>query len=154
MSTVFIAKSKNLSLVFGSDYNRKRFLDFLEHCEKENKEIRIELAKNPVSDDMRGYWFGAVIPTVRAIIPEWKNNSDNEVHEALRKMFNFIEMFNPLTKRNERFGMSIMGDKSNTKRGMEVIEKIRVWLGEEYNQELPSVEDYQKVRDSAPLNNK
>lgn len=149
MTRVFIAKIKDKKLEWNSDQHRAMFMEFL--GSNDGKELRIELSKNPVSDNMRAYYFGALIPTVKSVVPEWRENTNDEVHEALRKMFNYVEMFNPITKRNERFGMSIMGDSSNTRRGMEVIEKIGVWLGEEYSQELPDPEEYKKLLNSAQL---
>ncbi len=40
---------------------------------------------------------------------------------------------------------------SNTRRAMEFIEKLQVWMAEEYHVEIPTPEEYKIARDSAPL---
>ena len=79
--------------------------------------------------------------------------SDDDIHEMLKKLFNFFDAYNPLTKRVERFGRTAMSADSTTERAMEFIDKIGVWLGEEYKTPLPDAEEYKKIRDGAPLIN-
>ena len=146
---VFISTIRNKGLTWKSDAHRAMFLDFL--AQNDGKKLRIELEKNPVSDEMRGYYFACVIPTCKSVIPEWKSMSNDDVHEMLKKAFNSFDCFNPVTKRIERFGRSAMSDNSNTHRAMEFIEKIRLWLAEDYMKELPQPEEYKLLRDSAPL---
>jgi len=57
---------------------------------------------------MRGYMFGAVIPFLKRIVPDWQSLTNDQVHEILKKNFNYFEAFNPVTKRVERYGQSIM----------------------------------------------
>lgn len=144
---IFIAKIIKKTLIFKSDFHRSLFGDFLK--ENEGKDVRIELTKNSVSDNLRGYYFGAIIPSIQAVIPEWKEMNGDDVHEILKKMFNYFECFNPVTKRVERFGRSAMGIESNTERASDFIEKIRVWFAEDYKMDLPSSDEYKKIRDLA-----
>lgn len=151
MSQVFIATIKNKKLELASEHHRAIFRDFL--SANEGKKLRIELVKNPTSDEMRGYYFAAVVPTVKKTVAEWSTLPNEDVHEMLKKIFNSFDCFNPLTKRVERYGRSAMGEDSNTKRAIDFIEKIRVWLLEDYKVELPNPEEYKQIRDSAPLKN-
>lgn len=144
MSQTFIVEIRDLKLAF-EPYNLSRFKDFL--GKNEGKKVRIELAKNPVSDELRGYYWGAVIPTAKSAVKEWEDITDDELHEVLKKLFNYFDFYNPLTKRKERCGRSAMSGDSNSARAMDFIEGIRKWLGEEYYIELPSPEEYKKKRD-------
>lgn len=142
---VFKAKLSEGKIVFGSDYNDVRFRVWAKN--HEGKWVRIELVKNPVSEQLRGYYFAAVIPTVKAAVPQWKHLKADDVHEILKKMFNSFDFFNPITKRTERVGRTAMSSDSNTSRGMDFIEKIREWLATEYLVELPNPEEYKILRD-------
>ena len=132
-----------------SDFQMADFHDFsLAHPKLK---YRLTPAKNPVSNDVRAWYFGAIIKTIKATVPQWNTLSDEEVHEILKKMFNFFEFHNPLTNRTERCGKSAVGSESNTERAMDYIEKIRVWLAEEYKTELPDPEEYKRKLNSAEL---
>lgn len=143
----FIAQIRNKTLVFNTDQHQAIYHDFLSR--NEGKKVRIELAKNPVSDELRGYYFAAVISTVKSVIEDWRGIPDEDVHEILKKMFNYFESVNPLTKRVERYGRSAMSSESTAARAMDFIEKIRIWLMDEYKIELPSPEEYKHIRDMA-----
>jgi hypothetical protein len=145
----FIATIKDKKLEWHSDAHRAMFMDFL--SQNNGKKVRIELEKNPVSNELRGYYYACVVPTCKSVIPEWKNMSNDDIHEMLKKAFNSFDCFNPITQRIERFGRSAMSDNSNTQRAMEFIEKIRLWLAEDYMKELPQPDEYKALRDSAPL---
>lgn len=136
-------------LSFETDFARARWRDW---CKKnDGKKVVINDVKNRPSEDLRGYYFGAVVPTVKSAVPSWSDLSDDDIHEILKKMFNYFDFYNPLTKRTERVGRSAMGPESNTARAMEFIEKIGVWLAEEFLIELPNPEEYKRAMDMPML---
>lgn len=143
-------ESRNVEVVvYMSAYNAASFNDFKK--EFPDSVLELEPKKKPVSQDLRGYYYGVVIPTVQAIIPEWSRLSDDEVHEILKRQFNGFNFFNPITKRTDRVGKSVMGLDSNSPRAMDYIDKIRMWLATEYYTELPNPMDYLKFLDQAKL---
>lgn len=144
--TVFLPTIKNKKLDFGSDYGEARWRDFLNT--NEGKKLRIEKSRNPVSDELRGYYWSAVLPTAKSAIHEWEKLNDDDVHEILKKLFNYFDFHNPLTKRIERCGRPAMSSDSNSSRAMDFIDKIREWLANEYKIELPTPDEYKIKRDN------
>ena len=67
-------------------------------------------------------------------------------------MLFYFETYNPLTKRIERFGKSVMrkDDWNNTAKAMEFLEIIRQYLAG-CGLELPNSEEFKRAKDSAPL---
>ena len=118
----------------------------------EGQQYRIEKVKTPVSEDLRSYYFGAVIPEIRSTCDEWEKLSSIEIHEIVKKMLFYFETYNPLTKRVERFGRSVMAsdDWNNTAKAMHFLEIIQDYLGG-CGHEMPDSEEYKRARDSAPL---
>lgn len=146
---VFIATAmSNGTLFFKTEYNRNLFKDWLK--EIAGKEVRIELAKNPVSDEMRGYYFGAVLPEVRKTCDKWKDLDSDELHEIMKKQFNFFEAWNSKTNRMERFGRSAMSEKSTTQEAMNFLQDIAGYLAE-CGRAMPDPEVYKRFINSAPL---
>lgn len=149
---IFIAKAtKEGGMDFGSEYNRARYKDFL----KKNPGVALEIKPraNPVSDQMRGYVFGALIPFLRQIdATAWENLNDDQIYEVLKKNFNYFEALNPLTKRKERYGQSVLNKSCKNLKAMEFLMRIGEWVMINYQQTLPDPEDYKRWRDSAPLN--
>lgn len=148
MSKVWILNQLGGRLAM-TDYQKA---DFHDYCKKHPEVIfRLEPSSNPVSDNMRGYYYGAVLPFMRQLIPQWQDLADEELHEILKKAFNFFEAFNPVTKRKERYGMSVMaGDKQNRK-AMDYLERIGNWVEENYDQRLPNPEEWKEFRDSVKM---
>ncbi len=96
----FLAKLKKDNIFFfdfGSDFNFSRFKQFVK--DNDGKNVRIELAKKAVSDELRGYYYAVVVPTARATILEWQHYSDEKTHEMLKTVFNGFKFFNPVTKK-------------------------------------------------------
>lgn len=150
MKTLFVATIEKGGLNFGGDYNRIRFNQYLK--DNEGKKLKIQKFENPVSDEMRGYMFGAVIPFLRTIDHgAWENLTDDQVYEVLKKNFNYFEAYNPLTKRKERYGQSVMNTSCKNVKAMEFIERIGEWVLENYGQTMPDPEEWKRFRDSAPL---
>jgi hypothetical protein len=112
--------------------------------------VVIDLDKPPVSDEMRGYMFGAVIPFLKRIVPNWHPLSDDQVYEILKKNFNYFEAWNPLTKRKERYGQSIMSRSCKNEEAMQFIQEVAGWVAENYAMQLPDPERFKAWRDSAP----
>lgn len=112
--------------------------------------VRLDTAVNPVSAEMRGYYFGAFLPFLRKLIPEWKDATNDELHEILKTEFNSFEAYNPFSKQKEKFGQSIMSNDRQNKKAMEFIMRIADWVSTNYQQTMPDPELYKKFRDSAP----
>lgn len=148
---IFIFKAtKEGGMDFQSEYNRGRFKDAL----KENPGSLWELRQkaNPVSDEMRGYVFGALIPFLRQVdAGAWQGITDDQVYESLKKNFNYFEAINPVTKRKERFGQSVLNKSLKNFKAMEFVMRIGEWVMTNYGQKLPDPEEYKRWRDDAPL---
>lgn len=152
MKSAIIFKAQNGEMSFNSEYHKAILKKIL--IENEGKLFRIQKMENPVSDEMRGYMFGAVIPFLRQIDPgAWESLKDEQVYEVLKKNFNYFEAWNPLTKRTERYGQSAMNTSCKNVKAMEFIMRIGSWVTENYDQTLPDPEEYKRWRDGAPLRN-
>lgn len=144
----FIAIIKSKQLEWNSPAHRAMFMDFL--AQNDGKKVRIELEKNPVNDEMRGYYYGAVLPVVRTTCKEWKHLTSDQLHEVLKKEYAFFEAWSAKNKRTERFATSVMSDRSNTHKAMEYLQQIAGYLGE-CGLAMPDPEDYKRYINSAPL---
>lgn len=145
--TVWLGKTEGDQINFG-EHNARNIKDW---CKKHpGAPVRLETAVNPVSQEMRGYYFGALLPFLRVLVPEWGILSNDELHEVLKKAFNFFDAYNPLSKRNERFGQPIMSNDRQNKKAMEYVMRIAEWVETNYQQTMPDPEQYKKFRDSAP----
>lgn len=144
-------KAKQGKVEFSSETAKALFYQDLR--DNEGKQYRIEKVKNPVSKDLRAYYFGAVIPIIRTTCEKWENLSSIEIHEIIKKMLFYFETYNPLTKRIERFGKSVMAsdDWNNTHKAMEFLDIIRGYLAD-CGLEMPDSEEYKRARDLAPIN--
>lgn len=101
-----------------------------------------------VSDELRGYYFAAVIPFIKSLNEgQWDHLSPDQIHEILKKDFNFFEAWNPLTNRVERYGQSVAARDRDYKQMLEYLKRIETWLEENYGQSLPDSESYRKFKD-------
>lgn len=118
----------------------------------EGKQIQITPKGKKVSEDLRGLYFGAYIPLIRTTCLEWKRLNPDEMHEVIKKLFFSFETWNPVTKRTERFGRSVMSDSewNNSFKAMEFLQVLDVYLSE-CGIRPPDPEEYKRHRDSAPL---
>jgi hypothetical protein len=137
-------------LAFSSDYHKALFNQFLK--DNEEKEVEVRLKKASVSDKMRGYYFAAVIPQVRGTCEEWKDLSGDELHEVLKKMFNYFDFYNPLSERTERVGKPTLSanDFTNTASAMEFLMKIADYLAD-CGLEMPDPEEWKHYQEQAIL---
>lgn len=150
MRNVYLAKSENGRLSLGSETNRALFAQDLKDNIGAN--YRIERVLKTVSDELRGYYFGAIIPVVRSTCDQWEDKSGEEVHEIIKKMLFYFEAYNPMTQRVERFGRSVMkkDDFNNTAKAMEFIDVVSDYIVQ-CGREVPNPEEYKRIRDSAGL---
>ena len=146
----YLFKARNGEMEFISEYAKALFKQNLK--ENEGQQYRIEKVKDPVSSDLRSYYFGAVIPVIRSTCQEWEGLSGAEVHEIIKKMLFYFETYNPITKRTERFGRSVMSsdDWNSTAKAMQFLDIINNYLAD-CGLEMPDSEEYKRARDSAPM---
>lgn len=142
---VWLGKSLDGKQSF-SEYTGQDFRAWLK--DNPGKGFRIEPLKKPVSENLRGYYFAAVVPLVRSTCEEWKDLTSDQMHDVIKKLFNFFETYNPVTKRNERFGRSVMSDDewNNTEKAMEFLLTISGYLAQ-CGLEMPNSQLYKDVRD-------
>ncbi len=150
MKQVFLAKIKDGSITFETQYNTARFRQWAK--EHPGQQIRIEEVLKPVSEDMRGYYFAAVIPVIRSTCDAWKDLNGEQMHDVMKKMLFYFEAYNPKTGRTERFGRSVMSDSNwnNTRKATAFLEQIEAYLTS-CGLEMPSAEEFKHYRDSAPM---
>ena len=145
----FLVKIDKGKLSFGSEFNKARFNEFLK--DNEGRVLRIAPTTPKVSEQMRGYYFGAVIPLIKQTIPEWKEISSDDLHEILKQEFNYFEVLSPIDKKVKRYGKSIASSDSNSTKMMEYIHRIGDWLETNYNVTLPDAVEFKRYYESAPL---
>jgi len=148
MSQVFIAIARDKKIYFSSPYGEINFRHFLEKYD--GRKIEIKLAKNPVSDEMRGFWWGAILPFMRTLDEQWAKLDNDAINEIIKKETG-ISIFNPITKRDEKIAKSITSDASYTLRAMEAIDWVRVYAMENYARDIPDSEEFLRYRNSAPM---
>lgn len=147
MSTAFVLQAAKGKLSARSKYNAERLGQWLK--EHEGSLLKLVPVSGKVSEEARGYYFGAVIPFLKKIVTEWDSVTGDEVHEILKKNFNGFEAFNPKTGRVERYGRSIAVEDS--RKFQEYLLRLADWVMTNYQQTLPDPEEYKEWRDSAPL---
>lgn len=113
--------------------------------------IVISEPKHGVSDNMRGYMFGAIIPFLKRLVPAWEPLESDQIYEVLKKAFNYFEALNPVTGRVERYGQSIMARDVDKEEAAAFLRDLGEWVRENYGRELPSAAKYLKWVASAPL---
>lgn len=133
--------------MFMSDHNRADLHEWLKM--NEGKLLRLEPEKAPVSAEVRGYYFGAVIPLIKSTCEEWADLSPDKMHEVIKKLFFYFESWNPRTKRVERFGRSVMSenDWNSTKKAMQFLDIISDYLAQ-CGLTMPDPEEYKRFRDT------
>jgi hypothetical protein len=149
--TSFIVKARlDGGIDFRSETHQKMFRQFVR--DNAGAELRIEKEKNPVSENLRGFYFAAWIPVLRETEPRWKDLTPVQVHECIKKMLFWFEAWNPMSGRVERFGTSVMSDSewNSTAKAMDFLDKVGDYL-ESKGFDIPWNEDYKRKRDSAEL---
>jgi len=139
--SAFIAQIKEGKIDFQTTFNEARFNDWLK--KNEGKPLRIT-TDDQKSDEARGYYFGALIPTIAT-----HHNSDDYKlwHEILKQEFN-----GRLIKRKNgalnKIGMSTRD--LNKHNFAEYLNKITGWMADN-GMEIPDPEVYKQWRDGAPV---
>lgn len=148
MSKVFLATAtKEASLKFKGEDHQASFRQFLK--DHAGEEVRISLADKAVSEEMRGYYFGAVLPVVRKTCKEWEKLTGDELHAVLKKEHSFFEAWSNKNKRMERFAKEVFSADENetAKKFMQDISDYLTDCGIE----MPDNESYKRWKNSAPL---
>lgn len=147
MKDKFIAIIKDGKPHFISDYNRARFNDWCK--ENEGHKIQIKRVSSKVSDNRRGWYFGAVLPFVKQLVPVWQTLTDAQLHEVLKTEFNGFIVETKQGKR--KYPMPVANRDVDTEQFDNYILRIAEWVRSNYELELPNPEEYKTERDSAQL---
>lgn len=141
--------TKEVTLLM-SLYNAANFNDYKKDFP--NAQFELKPLKKPVSKDMRAFYFGAVLPAVQSTCNTWSDLSSDEMHEIIKKLFFYFEAYNPITKRTERFGRTVMADNewNNTIKASNFLMVLTDYLAT-CGIEFPDSSEYKALRDSAPL---
>lgn len=133
-----------------TDYVRANFNDWAK--QNEGKQIEIKAKGKKVSENLRGFYFAAYIPLIRSTCDEWKHLNGDDLHEVIKKCFFYFETYNPITKRTERFGRSVMSDSdwNDTEKAGEFLNVLNEYLVN-CGVSPPDSEEFKHWRDSAPL---
>ncbi len=130
-----------------SEYTGQDFRQWLK--DNPGKSFRIEPLKKPVSENLRGYYFGPVLNRVKGTCDEWKHLTNSQLHQIMKKQYNSFDSFNVVTKRIERFGDSVMSDDewNNSEKAINFLEPIRDYLIS-CGLDMPNSEEYKNARDT------
>jgi len=142
----FLAQIKNKGMQFAPQV-RNMFIDHLAENDGDYLEIIPRKKKATVSDELRGYYFGAWLPFIKNIDDHFKTYSIDELHKFLKYEFNGTDMYNPISKKETRIVKSIMESNIKTSEAFMYMEKIRRWVAENYGEEMPNAQEYNLARD-------
>lgn len=147
MKDKFIAIIKEGKPHFISDYNRARFNDWCK--ENEGHKIQIKRVSSKVSDNRRGWYFGAVLPFVKQLVPYWQELSDDQLHEVLKTEFNGFVIETKQGKR--KYPLPVANRDVDTEQFDNYILRISEWVRNNYAQELPNPQEFKDLLDKAEL---
>ena len=138
----FIFQAKDGKADFLTDYNRASFYDELK--KNEGKKYRVKQVTPSVSDNRRGWYFGAVIPFLRDLNGAWKELSNDQIHEILKQEFNGFQALG-IDGKVTTYGMSAVASDVSSEVFDNYILRISEWLNENYGGlQLPDSEHYKK----------
>jgi hypothetical protein len=143
----FIAQIKNGEPCFLTDYNKARFKDWCK--ENEGQKIQIKRVSSKVSDNRRSWYFGAIVPFLKQLVPYWENLTDEQLHEVLKTEFNGFVIETKTGKR--KYPMPAVNRDVDSEQFDNYILRIAEWVRNNYAQELPDPEMFKQLRDSAQL---
>lgn len=126
---------------------RKLLVDYMNGHVGEGVEVRIRKGKATVSDSLRGYYFGAIIPFIQGIDENFRKCSDETIHSLLKHEFNGMTIMNPITSEKVTIAGHVMSNACSTQDAFIFIEKIRRWVAENYGEDLPDPDMYSRLRD-------
>jgi len=123
------------------------FIDHLKENDGDYLEIIPRKKKATVSDELRGFYFGAWLPFIKNLDDHLKTYSIDELHSFLKEEFNGTDMYNPISKKETRIVNSIMDNNVKTNEAFMYMEKIRRWVAESRGEEMPNAQEYNLARD-------
>jgi hypothetical protein len=142
----FIAKIENKGMKF-EPHVRNMFVDFLASHDGDDLEITHRKKRRSVTDNLRGYYFGAIVPFIKGLDENFEKMTPEQVHDVLKYEFNGFSLYNPISKKEIKIAQGAMNETCNTQDAFVYIEKIRRWVAENYGQELPDPIKYKELRD-------
>ena len=144
----FLATLTDKGLKFGSDYHRALFLDFSQ--KNQGRQVRIKLAKGGVSDNRRGWMFGAIIPFLKTLVSDWKDRPEEEVYSIIKTEFGgfFAEGIDGKVK---KYAGTLSSREADSERFDNAILLLAEWVRNNYGMELPDPEEYKKKLDIPEL---
>ena len=142
----FIAQIKNKGMVFAPQV-RNMFIDHLAENDGDYLEIKPRKKKTTVSDDLRGFYWGAWLPFIKNLDDHFKTYSIDDLHDFLKYEFNGTDVYNPINKKESRIVKSIMQNNVSTQHAFIYMEKIRRWVAENYGEEMPDADQFNRQRD-------
>ena len=104
--------------------------------------------RRKVSEALRGYYYGAIIPRLKQLEPQWKDEDEEVVHNLLKMEFNGVDIYSPFQKQKVRVSGTVMSSQATTDQALTFIERIGRWQYENYGEELPDPEQYKYLRDT------
>jgi hypothetical protein len=144
---IFIIKDKKLST---SDYNQAWFKDYLKDIEHEGEKWQLNRVSSKVSDNRRGWYFGAVLPFVKRLVPAWQELSDDQMHEVLKTEFNGFSIKDK-HGRDRKYPMPVANRNADTEQFDQFILRIADWVRSNYALELPDPQSYRDLLDRGEI---
>jgi hypothetical protein len=103
--------------------------------------------KRKVSDALRGWYYGAIIPRLKQLVREWENEHEETIHNLLKQEFDGVDIYSPFQKEKVRVSGSVMSSSATTDSALAFTERIGRWMEENYGESLPDPSEYIKRRD-------
>jgi len=144
MKTSFIIQIKNGKIGFVSAYNKARFNQYLK--DNDGQRMKVVPVSPKVSDEARGYYWGAVIPWIKNSIQSFSELTNDQVHEIMKTEFNGFEV-NFEKGGKKKYGQTIVSKDSDSVQFQSFLLRVADHMMENYSQELPDPELYKKLRD-------
>lgn len=145
MYNVFIGESKDNKVQL-SDTNKARLNDLVRSLNGKPIRITIDRESGNISSEARGYYWAAIVPTIKNKYPEM---TYEDVHEMLKMEFNG-KWVTDFSGEKVKIGKSTSGPACKSHEFIEYISRITGWMVEN-GMEIPDPNDYKNLRDSAQL---
>lgn len=148
MRNKFIALIRNHKIGFLSSYNKALFNEWLK--DNEGHKVEIKRVSSKVSDNRRGWYFGAIIPFMKQLVGAWSNLSDEQVHEILKTEFNGFTIKDKYGN-DRKYPLPVANRDVDTEQFDNYILRISEWVRSNYELELPNPEEFKDLMDKAEL---
>lgn len=107
-------------------------------------QIEIKKVSKKPSDEQRGYYYGVVLPQIRAAAAEQGTHYkeyedlDRDIREVMKESFSlYIEIDNKLTGFKETRPISLSNIKGDHEMTKKYIETVKYWAESYFNIEIP-----------------